>query len=301
MKEPTHTEIDTNAAAKTGLAPAFMVAIEQNFPDDLRIIQDDLTERMLPFYLRLFVGLTRITAIRDWVVRTMDKQVRGIWSGLLCRKCYTRDKLTSSITEPNSFGAVVNLGAGYDALLYRLTALGNIPAWEVDQSTIIKSKRKGLSRALGQLPKNFSLVPINFVTQELSTVLREYGYRASSKTFFIWEAVSQYLTEEAVRKTFDFLSHSPSGSRMAFTYVLKDFIDGKNMHGEATFFETIVEKEKLWHFGFNPNEVADFLDEYGWRFIEDVGYEELNEKYVVPTGRNLPFMTMERVVYAEKV
>ena len=231
----------------------------------------------------------------------MDKQVRGIWSGLLCRKCYIRDKLTLSITEPNSFGAVVNLGAGYDALLYRLTALENIPAWEVDQSTIIRSKRKGLSRALGQLPKHISLVPINFVTQELSTVLREYGYRASSKTFFIWEAVSQYLTEEAIRKTFDFLSHSPSGSRMAFTYVLKDFIDGKNMHGEANFFETMVEKEKLWHFGFNPNEVADFLDEYGWRFIEDVGYEELYERYVVPTGRNLPFMTMERVVYAEKV
>ena len=198
MKGPIHTEIDTNAAAKTGLAPAFMVAIEQNFPDDLRIIQDDLTERMLPFYLRLFVGLTRITAIRDWVVRTMDKQVRGIWSGLLCRKCYTRDKLTSSITEPNSFGAVVNLGAGYDALLYRLTALENIPAWEVDQSTNIKSKRKGLSRALGQLPKHISLVPINFVTQELSAVLSEYGYRVSSKTFFIWEAVSQYLTEEAI-------------------------------------------------------------------------------------------------------
>ena len=301
MKEPTQTEIDTNAAAKTGLGPAFMVAIEQNFPADLRIIQDDLTARILPFYLRLFIGLTKIAAIRDWLVRAMDKLVRGIWSGLLCRKCYIRDKLTLSITEPNSFGAVVNLGAGYDALLYRLTALENIPAWEVDQSTIIKSKRKGLSRALSHLPKHISLVPINFVTQELSAVLSEYGYRVSSKTFFIWEAVSQYLTEEAIRKTFDFLSHSPPGSLMVFTYVLKDFIDGKNMHGEVNFFETIVEKEKLWHFGFNPNEVADFLDEYGWRFIEDVGYEELNERYVVPTGRNLPFMTMERVVYAEKV
>ena len=301
MKEPTHTEIDTNAAAKTGLGPAFMVAIEQNFPDDLRIIQDDLTARILPFYLRLFIGLTKIAAIRDWLVRAMDKQVRGIWSGLLCRKCYIRDKLTLSITEPNSFGAVVNLGAGYDALLYRLTALENIPAWEVDQSTNIKSKRKGLSRALGQLPKHISLVPINFVTQELSAVLSEYGYRVSSKTFFIWEAVSQYLTEEAIRKTFDFLSQSPPGSRMAFTYVLKDFIDGKNMHGEVNWFKKIVEKEKLWHFGFNPNEVADFLDEYGWRFIEDVGYEELYERYVVPTGRNLPFMMIERVVYAEKV
>ena len=56
-------------AAETGLAPAFIVAIEQNFPDDLRIIQDDLTARILPFYLRLFIGLARITAIRDWLVR----------------------------------------------------------------------------------------------------------------------------------------------------------------------------------------------------------------------------------------
>lgn len=288
-------------AAETGLAPAFIVAIEQNFPDDLRIIQDDLTARILPFYLRLFIGLARITAIRDWLVRAIDKQVRGIWSGLLCRKCYIRDKLTLSITEPNSFGAVVNLGAGYDALLYRLTALDNIPAWEVDQSTNIKSKRRGLLRALGQVPKHISLVPINFVTQELSAVLSEYGYRVSRKTFFICEAVLQYLTEETVRKTFGFLSHSPPGSRMAFTYVLKDFIDGKNMHGEENFFERIVEKEKLWHFGLNPNEVADFLDEYGWRLIEDVGYEELCERYVMPTGRNLPFMTIERMVYAEKV
>jgi len=294
-------KIDTNAAAETGLAPAFIVAIEQNFPDDLRIIQDDLTARILPFYLRLFIGLARITAIRDWLVRAIDKQVRGIWSGLLCRKCYIRDKLTLSITEPNSFGAVVNLGAGYDALLYRLTALDNIPAWEVDQSTNIKSKRRGLLRALGQVPKHISLVPINFVTQELSAVLSEYGYRVSRKTFFICEAVLQYLTEETVRKTFGFLSHSPPGSRMAFTYVLKDFIDGKNMHGEENFFERIVEKEKLWHFGLNPNEVADFLDEYGWRLIEDVGYEELCERYVMPTGRNLPFMTIERMVYAEKV
>ena len=288
-------------AAETALGPAFIVAIEQNFPDDLRIIQDDLTARILPFYLRLFIGLARITAIRDWLVRAIDKQVRGIWSGLLCRKCYIRDKLTLSITEPNSFGAVVNLGAGYDALLYRLTALDNIPAWEVDQSTNIKSKRRGLLRALGQVPKHISLVPINFVTQELSAVLSEYGYRVSRKTFFICEAVLQYLTEETVRKTFGFLSHSPPGSRMAFTYVLKDFIDGKNMHGEENFFERIVEKEKLWHFGLNPNEVADFLDEYGWRLIEDVGYEELCERYVMPTGRNLPFMTIERMVYAEKV
>ena len=123
-------KIDTNAAAETGLAPGFLVAFEQNFPVDLRIIQDDLTARILPFYLRLFIGLARITAIRDWLVRAIDKQVRGIWSGLLCRKCYIRDKLTLSITEPNSFGAVVNLGAGYDALLYRLTALDNTPAWD---------------------------------------------------------------------------------------------------------------------------------------------------------------------------
>ncbi len=60
-------------------------------------------------------------------------------------------------------------------------------------------------------------------------------------------------------------------------------------------------KDKIWHFGFDPTQIADFLGEYGWRLIEDLSYEELNNRYAKSIGRNLPSMKIERMVYAEKL
>ena len=60
-------------------------------------------------------------------------------------------------------------------------------------------------------------------------------------------------------------------------------------------------KDKIWLFGFDPAEVADFLGEYGWRLIEDLKYEELNNRYAKSVGHNLPSMKIERMVYAEKI
>ena len=54
----------------------------------------------------------------------------------------------------------------------------------------------------------------------------------------------------------------------------------------------------LW---VEPNELDIFLGEYGWRMVEHLGYDELAEQYMKPTGRELPFMTIERMVYAEKM
>jgi len=51
--------------------------------------------------------------------------------------------------------------------------------------------------------------------------------------------------------------------------------------------------------GWNPK--ALFLQAYGWRVVEHLGYDELHEWYVKPTGRQLDVMLIERMVYAEKV
>jgi O-methyltransferase involved in polyketide biosynthesis len=51
----------------------------------------------------------------------------------------------------------------------------------------------------------------------------------------------------------------------------------------------------------DPEEVANLLGAYGWRVLEHLGYEELAERYVKRTGRKLPSMAIERMVYAEKM
>jgi hypothetical protein len=47
--------------------------------------------------------------------------------------------------------------------------------------------------------------------------------------------------------------------------------------------------------------VADFLDGYGWRVLERLGYDELTDVYVAPTGRQLESLALERIVCAEKL
>jgi O-methyltransferase involved in polyketide biosynthesis len=51
----------------------------------------------------------------------------------------------------------------------------------------------------------------------------------------------------------------------------------------------------------DPEGWPNFLKEYGWQLVEDVGYDELAEKYVRPTGRVLASTPVERVACAEKL
>jgi O-methyltransferase involved in polyketide biosynthesis len=56
----------------------------------------------------------------------------------------------------------------------------------------------------------------------------------------------------------------------------------------------------VWRCGLSPDRVGDWLRAYGWRLVEDVGYEELSRSYVAPTGRTLAAMSVERLVQTEK-
>ncbi|MDT5244052.1 MAG: hypothetical protein QOD36_1428, partial [Mycobacterium sp.] len=97
----------------------------------------------------------------------------------------------------------------------------------------IERKKAAVKRAIGAVPASVHLVPLDFERKDLIGVLTEHGYRPDTRTFFIWEGVTQYLTEDAVRATLGALQASPGGSRLVFTYVRKDFIDGVNMYGRG--------------------------------------------------------------------
>jgi methyltransferase (TIGR00027 family) len=118
--------------------PSALVAAEQYFPRERRIIDDNLVFRLLPWGARLFVRLLGISALRDWIISSSEKSSPGLWGGLLCRKRYIEDKVFETRNEIEAF---VNLGAGFDTRPYRLPALAGLPVWELDQSQSILAKR----------------------------------------------------------------------------------------------------------------------------------------------------------------
>ncbi len=81
----TIKEIDTDAAAQTGSVPTLIVAVEQGFPREQRIIDDELAAKFLPVGYRLLVKLTRIPILRDLMIKSSESQVAGFWSCMTCR------------------------------------------------------------------------------------------------------------------------------------------------------------------------------------------------------------------------
>jgi len=296
-----YKKINNKVAAQIAIKPTALVAMEQNFPTSQRIIHDDFAKKIIPGSYRFFTKLMRKPKIRDKIVASLERRAPGLWGGMMCRKRYIDDKLLSYLTTKGSIGAVVNLGAGYDTRAYRLPDLKNVPVWEVDLPANIAAKQKVLNKIIVNIPSNVKLVSVDFNQEELGQVLESKGFDINTKTFYIWEAVTQYLTEVGVRKTFDFLTRAPKGSRLVFTYVRKDFIEGKNQYKQELLYKEIIIKRRSWHFGFDPEKVTEFLNEYGWCIVDHLGYDDLDELYVKPTGRKLSVMAIERMVYAEKL
>lgn len=286
-----------NPAAATAFGPMVQVAIEQYEPPDRRLVDDDLALPLLPAGQRAVVHAMRWPMLRRLTVATGEKTVPGAWAIITCRKRFIDDKLAEALPDVE---AVVILGAGMDSRGLRLARLSDIPVFEVDLPINIARKRAAVRHALGSIPASVHLVALDFERDDLVGALTGDGYRLGARTFFVWEGVTQYLTEDAVRSTLAGLQGAPTGSRLAFTYVRSDFIDGTNMYGAAALYKRFRQRQQVWKFGLQPDDVAAFVGAFGWRLVEQAGPDYYQQHYIRPTGRDLAASDLEWTAYCEK-
>jgi methyltransferase (TIGR00027 family) len=283
-----------NGPDRTALGPMVIVAVDQFDPSPL--IHDPWAAKLLPLGGRLAVMLAKWPPARRSTIKATEKKLPGLWASMLCRKRYIDDKLHDAVQE--GIDAVVMLGAGFDTRAYRVPGLAGIPVWELDLPANIARKKAALRRCFGRIPDGVTLVPIDFETQDLDEELTRHGYRPGSRTFVAWEAVTQYLTEAGVRRTLERLAHAGPGSRLVFTYVRQDFLDGAATFGAEAAYQEFVVRRRLWRFGLDPEQVAGLLAEYGWTEAEQLGPREFTARYLEPAGRRLPVSEIERSVHA---
>lgn len=286
-----------NPAAQTAFGPMVLAAVEQHEPPERRLVDDDLAQLFLPPRMRWLIVATRWSAVRRLLIAASERTGPGLWASLTCRKRFVDDKLGDALA---GIDAVVVLGAGLDTRAYHLTRRARIPVFEVDLPVNIARKAATVRRVLGSLPLSVRLVAVNFERDDLLTALAEHGYSTEWRVFFICEGVTQYLTVSGIRTILAGLRAAAPGSRAVFSYVRRDFIDGTNRYGSPLLYRRVRQRRRLWHFGLQPEQVHDFLAEYGWRLAEQAGPEQLVQRYVRPTGRNLTASDLEWSAYAEK-
>ena len=287
-----------NPAAQTAFGPMVQAAIEQYEPPQRRLVSDDLALSILPAGQRAVVRAMRWPLLRRLTISAGERAVPGSWSLITSRKRYIDDKLDEALPNIDS---VVVLGAGMDTRAYRLARRSDIPVFEVDLPVNIARKKAAVAQAIGAVPASVRLVPADFEHDDLISALTGLGYRTDARTFFIWEGVTQYLSQDAVRATLVALrTAAPPGSRLVFTYVRRDFIEGANMYDAAILYKRFRQRQQVWRFGLDPEQVSAFVAEYGWQLVEQAGPDYYLRNYIEPTGRKLAASQLEWAAYAEK-
>lgn len=284
-----------DAAADTAFGPMVVAAIEHNESPERRLVDDDLAEAFLPDRFRLLVRLTRTAAVRRAVVAASERSGPGLWASIACRKRHIDERLSDPL---NDTGAVVVLGAGLDTRSSRIARHSTLPVFEVDQQINVARKAAVLHRVLGGVPPSVRLVGVDFERDALIPALESHGYDRLAPTFF--SRATHFPPPDAVRATLTQLDAAATGSKLIFTYVRQDFIDGTELYGARALYRRFRQRRAVWRSGLVPEEVGEVLADHGWRLVEQTGPGYYRDTYIRRTGRPIAASPLEWTVFAER-
>ncbi len=144
-----------------------------------------------------------------------DRSRTTLASMLYDRTLFFDEALTAALS---SVEQVVILGAGFDTRLFKFCLGRGLGLFEVDQIETQVVKKQALSKS-GIALDEVQFVAVDFVRGDWMEVLISNGFKPQKRTFFLWEGVTYYLTEAAVKQGFSLMAAaSADGSLVAFDF-----------------------------------------------------------------------------------
>jgi methyltransferase (TIGR00027 family) len=260
-------------ASRTAGYMALFRALEHVRPASARRISDPFARAFVDSRLRAVVTLGALPGVGELVRGYIDRRWPGARTSAVARTRFIDERSEAAITS--GIEQIVLLGAGFDSRPYRLQGWGRITVFEVDHPDTQARKR----RLLGTVPSRVRFVPVDFDRNQVEAALHAAGYDRDRTTLFIWEGVTNYLTEGAVDGTLRWCARAAPSSRIVFTYVHRAVLDDPaSFFGTARLFETLDASAERWTFGMDPAGLASFLEARGFHLDEDVGAEEYRRR-----------------------
>ena len=260
-----------NKSSTTAKGTAALRAIESERSADERICYDPFARKFISTAFYLMV---------KWSSSYMKSVTPGA-SGFVISRCrYFDDYFDQSVKS--GINQLVILGAGLDSRGYRDTLReANVRVFEVDHPATQKHKIALVRRVTGETPAALSYVPVDFEHESLDKLL-SFGFEKSSKTLFIWEGVTCYLTSDAVDSTLSWIrTHAAKGSAVIFDYLYTSSLTSKDLKGMQRYHRRINEGLV---FGIERGTIETFLSQRGFSNVVNVDAKKLEEMYC--TGKN---------------
>jgi methyltransferase (TIGR00027 family) len=240
--------------------------------------------------------------LRRIAVAATDRRQPGLYYYVQVRTRHLDRLLHDALAvRPDQF---VVLGAGLDSRCYRFAQeLEGVACFEVDHPGTAAWKRRRLAR-WGGPTQHVRYVTIDFTREALAERLAAHGFRFELRTVWLWEGVSYYLPEAAVRDTLALVAKTTTGSRLLFDYMPADTLTHpERYYGAVPDLAYLASEGEPMLFGIEPARLAEFLAPYGLRVIDDASAAELAKRHLVrsdgrPIGRTAEFF---RIAQAERV
>jgi methyltransferase (TIGR00027 family) len=273
-------------ASQTAEIMALFRALETACSPAQRLFMDPFARHFLRPSLRVIAQLARIPFFNVVISQFIDQRWPGARSSGIARTRFIDDTLMMALN--NGIEQVVILGAGFDSRAYRLSHLERARVFEVDHPATLAEKRARLQDCVGLFPKHVTFVSIDFNRQCLADVLESAGFERARRTFFIWEGVTNYLSEQAVDETVRFVATAAPHSQLVFTYIHRGILDGSWTGGGTQELErTLKRVDEPWTFGFDPAMLPDYLQIRGLRLVEDVDATAYRKRYLSARAQGL--------------
>jgi len=248
---------------------------------------DSLAEQMLtPDALQLITEHPIAAALtQNYQDARKSREVAGMSNLMLVRTRYVDECMQRALAA--GANQVVILGAGFDTRAYRFAGqLKDKKIFEVDYQSTQEIKKRRLKEVFGALPGHVRFTEIDFKKDALRDVLSAAGYQPAEKTFFIWEGVSMYLTEPAVRGTLRTIAtDSVPGSSLVMDFAERAIIDMLAKLPHLSQHNYTTHWGEPWIFGVPDMREREFFRECGLevREILSVFGPEAVKRYLTRT------------------
>ena len=202
---------------------------------------------------------------------------RGLRAFMAVRSRFAEERLSRAAAA--GVRQYVVLGAGLDTFSLR-NPFQQLRIFEVDHPATQQFKRDRVVAAGLEACQQAIYVPIDFATQALPEVLSQAGFLSSEPAFFSWLGVVPYLEETAIVATLRFVASVAPPVEVVFDYAvdpaLLSFIERAGIRALADRVAALGEPFRTF---FAPERLHTLLTRAGLVVFEDLGSDELNQRY----------------------
>lgn len=259
--------------------------------DNPLVFEDPLAVRIL--------GHATEGELRDGLERESGRAARALRAFMSARSRYAEDSLADAVKR--GVRQYVVLGAGLDTFAYRNPYEG-LRVFEVDHPATQAWKKSCLHEAGIVPPSSMTFAPVNFERETVRGGLQAAGFDVAAPSFFAWLGVTMYLERTTIADTFKTIAALTTPTGVVFDYGIdRSLLGFMERMVLDEFSRRVAAAGEPWTTFFKPSELQEELRATGFTEVEDLGPDDINERYFGNRADGLRVGTLARLMRAVRL